>query len=251
VAHEINTPIQFIGDSVTFVREALGSLLELVEVYRTGDRTSIAEAEDAADLDYLRTNAPEACACALDGVARVSKIVRAMKAFSHPDREEHVATELNALIETTLVVARSEYRQVADIETELGLLPAVPCHPGEINQVLLNLIVNAAHAVGDVHQATGKRGVIAIRSWCDDDAIVIEIADTGTGIPDAVRDRIFDPFFTTKPVGQGTGQGLALARTAIVDRHGGALTFTSRVGEGTTFCIRLPIHGHTITAIAS
>jgi signal transduction histidine kinase len=251
VAHEINTPMQYVGDSIAFLKDAVDGLLGLADAYHaaidpataTLDAQAIARADDDFDLAFLRAHAPAACARAIDGVARVSKIVLAMKAFSHPDHKDQAPTALNAALEDTLVVAHNEYRGVAEIVTELGDIPAVVCHVGELNQVFLNLIVNAAHAIGDVVKHTGKRGTITIRTALDGDDVLITIADTGSGIPDAIRDRVFDPFFTTKDVGRGTGQGLALARTAIVDRHGGSIHFEGRPGGGTTFFVRLPIHG--------
>jgi signal transduction histidine kinase len=178
-------------------------------------------------------------------VLRVSRIVNAMRAFSHPDQREQIPTVLRAALENTLMVAHSEYRHVADVVTEFADVPEVVCHPGEINQVFLNLVVNAAHAIADVVGQRGGRGTITIRTRRDAaDAVLVSVSDTGGGIPDAIRDRVFDPFFTTKAVGHGTGQGLALARAAIVDRHGGTIRFETRPGEGTTFFVRLPIHGH-------
>ncbi|HEY0986511.1 MAG TPA: ATP-binding protein, partial [Kofleriaceae bacterium] len=251
VAHEINTPMQYIGDSVAFLKDTIESLLGVVDSYHasidtaTGriDTDAVARADENFDLAFLRSHAPDACTRAIDGVARVSAIVAAMKAFSHPDHREQQPTALNAALENTLVVAHNEYHHVADVVTEFGDLPNVMCHIGELNQVFLNLIINAAHAIEDVGKHTGDRGTISITTTVEDDTAVIAIADTGGGIPDAIRDRVFDPFFTTKDVGRGTGQGLALARTAIVDRHGGSISFETRPGEGTTFFVRLPIHG--------
>jgi len=251
IAHEINTPMQYIGDNIGFLDDAVGSLLTLVDSYRaaigaTADPTTAAgvrRLEQELDLDYLRESVPEACASARDGVLRVSQIVTAMKTFSHPDQREQSAIVLAAALENTLVVAQNEYRHVADVFTDFADLPDVVCHRGELNQVFLNLIINAAHAIDDVVKHTGERGTISIRTTVEDDTAVIAIADTGGGIPDAIRDRVFDPFFTTKDVGRGTGQGLSLARTAIVDRHGGSISFETRPGEGTTFFVRLPIHG--------
>ncbi|HET7499723.1 MAG TPA: AAA family ATPase [Kofleriaceae bacterium] len=257
IAHEINTPMQYIGNSIAFLKDAVDSLLGLVDAYHASidraneriDAAALAQADDEFDLRFLRANAPAACTLAVDGVARVSRIVSAMKAFSHPDHTEQAATALNAAIENTLVVAHNEYRDLADIVVELGDIPHVVCHIGELNQVFLNLIVNAAHAIGDVRRQTGERGTITIRTLReDDDTVLVTVSDTGGGIPEAIRERVFDPFFTTKDVGRGTGQGLALARTAIVDRHGGSISFESRPGAGTTFFVRLPIHGRAVAA---
>jgi signal transduction histidine kinase len=164
-----------------------------------------------------------------------------MREFAHPDLQERVASDLNRMLLTTLTVARNEYKHVADVETDLGDLPPVLCNVGELNQVFLNILVNAAHAVGDVVAQTRNKGRIVVRTCRDGDAVVVEIEDTGSGIPEAARPRVFDPFFTTKPVGKGTGQGLAIARSIVVDRHRGSLTFRTEVGRGTTFTIRLPI----------
>jgi signal transduction histidine kinase len=252
VAHEINTPMQYVGDSIAFLKDAVDALLGLIDAYQAStdraaglvDGGAVARADDEFDLPFLRTHAPVACTRAVDGVARVSRIVSAMKAFSRPDHNDQTPTSLNTALENTLVVAHNEVRHIADVVTDLGDIPSVVCHAGELNQVFLNLIVNAAHAIGDVVKQTGERGTITIRTRLEGhDTILVTIADTGGGIPDAIRDRVFDPFFTTKEVGRGTGQGLALARTAIVDRHGGSLGFESRPGAGTTFFVRLPVRG--------
>lgn len=171
----------------------------------------------------------------------MATLVRALKEFSHPDAAEIAPTDLNQAIQTTLIVARNEYKYVAELVTDLSPdLPPTPCNVGEFNQVVLNLVVNAAHAIGDGAKERG-RGTITVSSRRDGDWSEIRITDTGGGIPDTISQRIFDPFFTTKPVGKGTGQGLYLARKIIVERHHGELTFTSVVGQGTTFIIRLPL----------
>ena len=255
VAHEINTPVQFVSDSVSFVREAMEDLSGIVDKYRElrsateqGTDTKAAakaaeEAEDDADLDYILENAPVALDRARDGLGRVAAIVRSMKEFAHPDRKEMAQVDINQAIRSTLVIASNEYKYVAEVETELGELPQVNCFAGEINQVVLNLIVNAAHAIGDVVKGTADKGLIRVCTRVLGEQIEISIADSGKGIPVEVRSRIFDPFFTTKEVGKGTGQGLAIARTVIVDKHGGTLHFETEVGKGTTFFIRLPIAG--------
>jgi two-component system, NtrC family, sensor kinase len=166
--------------------------------------------------------------------------VRSMKEFAHPDQAEKTFANLNQAIQSTLVVANNEYKYVATIDARLGELPLVPCHLGEINQVVLNLIVNASHAMADVVKDTGKLGILTICTRLDGDAVEISIGDTGTGIPESSRDSIFDPFYTTKEVGKGTGQGLAIARTIVVNKHGGTLRFETECGKGTTFFIRLP-----------
>ncbi len=253
VAHEINTPVQFVSDNVQFVRSALTDLDAVIAAYRalhgalprTDEAAAalrqISELEESADIDYLMRNLPPALDSALEGLGRIATIVRSMKVFAHPDQAQKTEADLNQAIRSTLVVARNEYKYVARIDAEYGDLPPVPCHPGEINQVVLNLIVNAAHAIGDVVAGTGELGVITLRTRCDGDAVEISVGDSGTGIPESIRDKIFDPFFTTKSVGVGTGQGLAIARSIIVKKHGGSLRFESGSGKGTTFYIRLPL----------
>jgi PAS domain S-box-containing protein len=253
IAHEINTPVQFIGDSVSFLHSAFGDLMALVSVYDELKRTiahgapapelmqRVTDAEIAADVAYLTERLPAAFERTVDGVQRVATIVRAMREYGHPPSVDFVPVDLNAMIESTLIVATSEYKYVADVTCELGELPAVVCNRGDINQVVLNLIVNAAHAIADVVGKTGERGRITIRTVLERKTVRISIADTGPGIPAAIGERIYDPFFTTKPVGRGTGQGLAITRT-IVERHDGTISFDTIAGAGTTFHIILPSH---------
>jgi signal transduction histidine kinase len=263
VAHEINTPVQFVSDSVLFVREAMDDLSEIVGKYRelrtateTGADVGAAakaaeDAENEADLDYILENAPVALDRARDGLGRVAAIVRSMKEFAHPDRKEMAQVDINQAIASTLIIAANEYKYVADVETDFPQLPPVNCYAGEINQVVLNLIVNAAHAIGDVVKGTPDKGKIRVATRVLDDQVEIAIGDTGKGIPVEVRSRIFDPFFTTKEVGKGTGQGLAIARAVVVEKHGGTLHFETEVGKGTTFYIRLPIAGVTAASAAA
>jgi signal transduction histidine kinase len=167
-----------------------------------------------------------------------------MKEFAHPDAVEMAPVDLNRAIESTLVIARNEYKYVADVVTDFAVLPPVRCHAGDVNQAVLNIIVNAAHAIGDVVNGTADRGRITVRTRLEgDESVVVTITDTGSGIPEAIRDRVFDPFFTTKEVGRGTGQGLAIARVIVVDRHRGELTIDSEVGRGTICYLRLPLQG--------
>ncbi|MEA2148540.1 MAG: two-component system, NtrC family, sensor kinase [Solirubrobacteraceae bacterium] len=252
IAHEINTPIQYVSSSVEFLDTAFADITTLQDAYATlRDAAAlgvvdaellagIGEAEELADLDYLRERVPAALERSLDGLARVAKIVGAMREFGHPPTTGTVPVDVNAAIENTLVVTANEYKYVADLTTDLGDIPLVMSNGGDINQVLINLIVNASHAIGDVVQGTEQRGAIHIRTCVEDDHAVITIADTGGGIPPEIAERVFDPFFTTKSVGHGTGQGLAIAR-AIIDRHEGTLTFDTPPGQGTTFTIRLQL----------
>ncbi|HEX5047485.1 MAG TPA: ATP-binding protein [Gammaproteobacteria bacterium] len=246
LAHEINTPMQYILDNVTFLRDAYGDLKTLLDAYRKavaaidGEQTLAAEirgVERAVKLEQLAEDLQRAFQETFDGVRRVTEIVVSMKEFALVDENDKTLHDLNKIIRNTLTVARNEYKYVAEVNTELGELPPVSCHGGDVGQVLLALVVNAAQAIA----ATGRRelGRIAITSRADGDGVLISVRDNGVGIAAEIRDRIFDPFFTTKEVGRGRGQGLTIAR-AVVDKHRGSLTFDTRAGEGTTFYLRLP-----------
>ena len=252
IAHEINTPIQFVGDNVNFLSGSFEQLLGLCDSYRKAcakasvsplsaeEHADLKREEEQADFEYIRANVPASIASTIDGVGRVARIVQSMKAFAHPDRGERATADLNAALRDTLTVATNELKYLAKVETEFGKIPPVPCFVSDLNQVFLNLLINAAHAIGDVVGKTGQRGVIRVRTYQEGSIVVIAISDTGTGIPEAVRGRIFDPFFTTKDVGRGTGQGLALARAVVGEQHGGSLTFETEMGKGTTFFVRIP-----------
>ncbi|SDU20399.1 PAS domain S-box-containing protein [Verrucomicrobium sp. GAS474] len=261
IAHEINTPTQFVGDNNRFLQGAfsdIAGLLHRYDLLLTGVKAGCGteelsrlvhdaeETAEAADIAYLEEEVPKAILQSLDGLERVTKIVRAMKDFSHPGSEDRVPVNLNQAIESTVTVARNEWKYVADLATELDPdLPPVPCRIGEINQVVLNLLVNAAHAIGDIlDELSGGKGMITVstKTSADREWAEVRISDTGGGIPEAIRGKIFDPFFTTKQVGKGTGQGLAIAHSVIVDKHGGTIAFESEIGKGTTFLIRLPLH---------
>ena len=256
IAHEINTPIQFVGDNTRFLQDSFRDGMEMVRKYeqvhaealngpvRRELLEQVTEVRQRIDWEYLREEIPKAMDQMLDGVGRVAKIVRAMKEFSHVDRSsEKASSDLNKALESTLIVARSELKYVADVETEFGTLPPVICHLGDLNQVFLNLLIDAAHAIGDVVKSSGNRGRVLVRTKLLNDLVEISISDTGGGIPDGIREKIFDPFFTTKEVGKGTGQGLTLARAIVVEKHGGTLTFDTEMGKGTTFYVRLPVNG--------
>jgi len=273
IAHEINTPIQFVNDSVRFVQDAFGDLLGLVGRYHQlrdsaasgtidpGSLAELAAAEEAADLEYVLENIPKALERSVEGLGRVATLVRSMKEFAHPERKQKAPADVNKALSTTLTIARNEYKYVADVETDFGELPPVLCLVGELNQAFLNIIVNAAHAIeaatrgteeagsargqgeGAARAIDGPRGVIRVETRRQGDSVRIAISDTGTGIPEEIRGRVFDPFFTTKEVGKGTGQGLAIARNVVVDKHGGELAFETEAGRGTTFVIRLPVGG--------
>ncbi len=257
IAHEINTPTQFVGDTIRFLREAFGDVLAMHDEVRAaldeaGAAPELLErvraAEEAADLEYLRERLPAGVDRAEEGVRRIAAIVGAMREFAHTTAEK-LPQDLNAAVRATLVVATGEYKAVADVETDLGDLPLVAYNGGEIKQVLLNLIVNAAQAIAD--GSPGERGAIRVRTRGDATHVLISVADTGCGIPARIADRVFDPFFTTREVGRGTGQGLAIARRLVVERHGGSLTFETAPGEGTTFHVRLPVAGSPLAASAA
>ena len=251
IAHEINTPIQFIGDNTRFLQDAFQGLVAVLAAQREALAAlpvpaelaeRLARAAEEADLVYTVEQVPRTIERTLEGTRRVAVIVRAMKEFAHPDQREMVATDLNRALLATVEVARNEYKYVAEVETVLDELPLVTCYPGDLNQVFLNLLVNAAHAIDDVVKGTGAKGRIRIATARRGDAVEIAIADTGAGIPEAIREKIFEPFFTTKEVGRGTGQGLAIARS-VVEKHRGTIAFETEVGRGTTFRIRIPIGG--------
>ena len=255
IAHEINTPIQYIGDNTSFLGGAVPMLLARMDALRQflldlqarqALLASGAELLDQIadlDLDYLAAEIPMAIRQTLDGVARVAAIVSAMKEFSHPGSEGKILADLNKAIESTLIVSRNEWKYLAKLETDLDpSLPAVPCLLGEFNQVILNLVVNAAHAIeeGLGGRNAGVLGIIKVSTHQVGQEVIISISDTGKGIPENIRGRIFEPFFTTKPVGKGTGQGLAIVH-AVVEKHGGRITVESEVGRGTCFHLFLPL----------
>ncbi|MDF3019997.1 MAG: hypothetical protein K0Q92_1300 [Steroidobacteraceae bacterium] len=242
VAHEINTPIQFLNDSIYFIREAMQDLM----AHNTKLTATLAAMlptppEVDEEIEDLKVELPPALDRMADGLARIAEIVRSMKEFSHADQAEKSPVDLNRAIKSTLVIASTEYKYVADVVTDLAPdLPLVTCHGGQINQVVLNLVVNAAHAIGDVVKGTPNKGKITVRTRVEGGYVVISVSDTGGGIPESIRQRIFDPFFTTKEVGRGTGQGLSIAHNAI-KAHGGTFEFDTEVGKGTTFRVRLPV----------
>ncbi|HYW38373.1 MAG TPA: PAS domain S-box protein [Terriglobales bacterium] len=254
LAHEINTPIQYVGDNTRFLEEAFGELAGLFEACEgvvgaasNGGVTrdlldKMNKASEKADMGYLRGEIPKAIEQSLEGVARVAQIVKAMKEFSHPGSAELTAVDLNRAIESTILVCRNEWKYVAEMVTEFDAgLPVVPCLPGEMNQVILNLLVNASQAIADVVKQRGGKGTIKVSTRSDGEWAEMRIQDTGGGIPAAIRARVFDPFFTTKEVGKGTGQGLALAHSVVVQQHRGSITFETEEGVGTVFIIRLPL----------
>jgi PAS domain S-box-containing protein len=256
IAHEINTPIQFISDNLSFLSDILGPVLKAVGGSLNaaarlragedpGDVAALLEqiAQDA-DLDFVAAEAPTALSQSQEGLERVATIVRAMKAFGRPDPSEPEPTDINRLVADAITVAGNEIKYVADVTADLGARQTVMCFPGAISQVVLNLLVNAAHAVGESQARTGERGHIGVKTWAEAYRVVIAVSDTGPGIPADVLPRIFQPYFTTKPFGQGTGQGLAMAWATVVNRHGGQID-VSTSEAGTTFTLSLPLAAHT------
>lgn len=243
VAHEINTPIQFIADSLGFLEDAFAELAAAL------DAGSAAEI-DAAEIAYLRGEVPRALERCTTGATRVATIVGALQGFSRSTPDQHAPADLRAAISNTLVVASNRLKHAAEIELSLEATRSPVCDIGEIQQVFLNLVLNGADAIVERTGPLGKRGTLRIATRDDGDDVVVTVADDGAGIPEAIRPRLFEPFFTTKPMGQGTGQGLALA-FSIVERHGGRLSFESVLGRGTTFTVRLPALGRPAGALTA
>jgi PAS domain S-box-containing protein len=254
LAHEINTPLQYIGDNLQFTKDSIPPLFELMDDYRNlvraGDpvsadvMTALEAKEDAVDLAYLRQALGGILGNGIEGLAQIARIVRAMKTFEDVGRQELGRVELNPIVESATVVATHAWSPVADMSLRLAPgLPLVPCVVGEIAQVVLNLIVNAAQAITDKIGDSGRKGRITVETAHDvtGESVEIRVADDGVGIPEAIRSKIFDPFFTTRPVGKGRGEGLAQVHTAVVRLHGGSVHFDSREGEGTCFVVRLPL----------
>ncbi len=255
IAHEINTPVQFVTDNSEFLKESFDTIADILQYCENTLRqcaekyscpellVEVLEKKEENDTDFLLEEIPSAISQNLEGLQKVATIVKAMKEFSFPAQKEMIPTDLANAIQNTITVARNEWKYVSELETEFDEdLPPVYCHPGELNQVILNLIINAVHAIQDkLDDSENQKGTITIRTLRDKDTAIIQVSDTGSGIPIEVQKRIFDPFFTTKDVGKGTGQGLFISHSVIVDKHHGTITFESRKGVGTTFTIRIPI----------
>lgn len=255
IAHEVNTPTQYVSDNTAFAQKGVAGLIDalqaatvVVQAAKEGpvDAALIAAADAAvakAKISYLVKQLPRALDQAREGLGRIASIVQAMKEFSHPSGSEKKPVNLREAIETTIAVARNEWKYVAEVELDLpDKLPLVPALRNEFNQVILNLIVNAAHAIGESTAGGSQgKGKITITGRLLGEQVEIRIKDTGAGIPESARAKVFEPFFTTKEVGKGTGQGLAIAYSVIVDKHQGSIAFESEVNRGTTFIICLPL----------
>jgi PAS domain S-box-containing protein len=255
IAHEINTPIQYIGDNIRFFSDSFGQVTELLDHYRSLSEAAaagkiddellakVSSAQQRSDIEFLSQEVPQAIEQTLDGINHVAKLVSAMRDFSHVDERRKMPSDLNKAIENSIVISHNELKYVADVEKDLDAsLPMVCCCVDDINQVLLNLLINSAHSIEEKLAGSEEtRGLVTVKSWSEGANVLISVTDTGTGIKQSLQERIFDPFFTTKEAGKGTGQGLAFVRSAIVEKHGGKLELQSEEGKGTTFTIRLPI----------
>ncbi len=255
IAHELNTPIQYIGDNTNFLKESFQDIRTCLDSYSNVFETlkdsnidpsileTVESAKETADLDYLQEEIPSAIKQTLEGVNRIQKIVKAMKVFAHPGENVHVQANLNECIKSTITISKNEWKYVADLSLDLDSnLPLINCDPGELNQVFLNIIVNASHAISErLSSDSSQKGKIQISTRFYDNWVEVRISDNGTGIPKKLLNKVFDPFFTTKQIGKGSGQGLAISRSVIVDRHKGELDIETQEGTGATFIIKLPI----------
>ncbi|MGE4526773.1 MAG: FIST N-terminal domain-containing protein [Rhodospirillaceae bacterium] len=244
VAHEINTPIQYVGDNLRYIQDTFPDIAAAVAALTAALPPGAAEPILKPDgIPALLDDYPDAIGQALQGVGHITHIVRSMKDFSHPGSAAKVGTDINHAIDSTITVCRNEWKHVAHVETDLDpALPKILGFPADIHQVLLNLIVNASHAVAD--KPDGAMGAIRISTRRDGDWVEIRVADDGPGVPKALRERIFDPFFTTKGVGKGTGQGLSICLDIVVKKHGGKLFLDETAAPGATFVVRLPVCEH-------
>jgi len=255
IAHEINTPVQFVGDNTRFFQDSFDDLIQIIKqqqealaAARSNSLTKeLVEKTDQLiekiDLEYLEEEIPLAIEHSLKGVERIAKIVQAMKIFAHPGMVAKEPVDINQEIEKTITITRNEWKYVAELKTDFDeSLPLVPCFRAEFNQVILNMIVNAAHAIAEKNRDNqSEKGTIQVRTMHEGDQAKICISDTGAGIPENIRHKIFDLFFTTKETGKGTGQGLAISHSVIVEKHKGSLTLESQEGKGATFNITLPL----------
>ncbi|MCG8091535.1 MAG: ATP-binding protein [Candidatus Thiodiazotropha endolucinida] len=252
IAHEINTPIQYIGDNLKFIKESQQDMQNLLQDYADlsskakqqpelqAELEKIDETIEEIDLEYLTEETTNAIDQSITGASQVARIVLAMKEFAHPGGKDMALADLNRIVSNAVAVCKNEWKYVADTQLQLSdNLPDVKCLAGEVSQVVLNIIVNAAHAIEAAKRE--EKGTITITTELKDEQVEIRVSDTGTGIPEEAQEYVFNPFFTTKDVGRGTGQGLAIAQDIIVGKHQGELLFETEQGVGTTFIIRLPL----------
>jgi signal transduction histidine kinase len=253
IAHEINTPVQYVSDNIAFLSDiwnqldaAMAFCLTPAHASITSDERlsgAITSAGPPEDWDWLRQEVPKAISQSLEGIRRMSKILGAMRRFSHTGGGEREQVDLNEALDATLTIAQNQIKHIADVQTDYQPnLPRLECYADEMNQVFLNLIVNATHAIREASKKQAReRGKLAIRTRQIDNDVQIEIQDNGTGIPLPVCARVFDPFFTTKQSGEGTGQGLTICHDIVVEKHHGKIWFDTELDRGTTFCVRIPI----------
>lgn len=249
IAHEINTPLQYVGDNLQFLGDAFQDIMPLINALLedTPDIGALKLSLEDIDLEFLCEEIPDALSNSQSGVNKVSHIVKAMRNTSHHDLGNKSAVDLNQLIRDSLLLTQSEYKMLAEVEQDFAELPSLQAFSGALSQVFINLIVNASHAMADKYSDSSGLGRLRVSTACEGDWLVARVSDNGVGIPEDKREQIFDPFFTTKDVGQGTGQGLSIARSAV-EQHGGELSFESQVGVGTTFIVRLPLNSEEVAA---
>jgi two-component system, NtrC family, sensor kinase len=258
VAHELNTPVGFVASNFETLDKYVGKIRVLLDLYQDvvenmapspdppwADAIAhIGKTRQTLKIDFILEDIQGLFQDSREGLERVTSIVQNLRDFSRIDQAQELANfNINDGITSTLVVAKNEIKYDADIHLELGEIPPVPCRAGQLNQVFLNILVNAVHAIKAQDRA--ERGTITIRTYQDDNHVACEIADDGPGIPEEVRAKVFDPFFTTKPPGKGTGLGLSVSYDIIVNKHKGQLQVKSAPGEGATFVIKLPMTGAT------
>lgn len=255
IAHEINTPTQFVNDNLRFLQDSFSDIKSLISLQEDLKKAIVDESkaksilaeieciEEAIDLEFLLEDIPNAIVQGREGAGRIAEIVAAMKAFSYPGQSEKVAVDINEAIRTTVTVTRSEWKYVAELELDLADdLPMVQGYLGDINQAMLNIIVNAAHAIAEKKEEQPDfKGLITISTRLTDDWLEIHIGDNGPGVPENILDCVFDPFFTTKEVGKGTGQGLTIAQKVVEGMHSGKLRIETEKDRGSTFIILLPL----------
>ena len=240
IAHEINNPIGFVSSNSTSLTGYINRIKEILGMYRAGiSKEMIEKREKKLKLDFILNDIDNLIMENIEGLARITNIVANLKKFSREEESnEFIENDLNDGIRSVLVISRNELKYYADIKTEFGDNCSIPCNISELNQVFLNILINAAQAIKD--QGRDEKGTITIKTSKDNEWVYCEISDDGPGIPEEIRTKVFDPFFTTKEVGVGTGLGLSISYEIIVQKHKGDIQVRSEMGKGTTFLIKLP-----------
>ncbi|MDL1956236.1 MAG: ATP-binding protein [Candidatus Desulfofervidus auxilii] len=252
IAHEMNNPLGFVASNFRTLREYIADIKELLIAYQglrerlergegvNGEIGHIKAIEEKVDIEFILEDIESLFKDTMDGIDRLTGIIKSLRDFSRIDQlEDYTEYDINEGIKSTLVITKNEYKYYAEVKTELGDIPPIYCHPNKINEVFLNLIVNAAQAIAG--QNREEKGTIFIKTFKEGEFVYIQISDDGPGIPDEIKDKIFDPFFTTKPPGKGTGLGLSICYDIVVNKHKGQIWVESEVGKGTTFTVKLPI----------